>query len=88
MPVLVCELAGVDYLGRFAGIFRLCAPPGGLSRKTVGALYTRDRFLIMTYLSKAIDEVHAQEAKQLKKKTYEPIILAKTHWLLLNDRRT
>lgn len=42
----------------------------------------------MTYLSKAIDEVHAQEAKQLKKKTYEPIILAKTHWLLLNDRRT
>ena len=36
----------------------------------------------MAHLSKAIDEVRAGEAKELKEKGYEPI-LTKTRWLLL-----
>jgi transposase len=36
----------------------------------------------MAHLSKAIDEVRAQETKELKEKGYEPI-LSKTRWLLL-----
>jgi hypothetical protein len=36
----------------------------------------------MAHLSMAIDEVRAQEAKELKQKGYEPI-LTKTRWLLL-----
>ena len=36
----------------------------------------------MAHLSKAIDEVRAGEAKELKQKGYEPI-LTKTRWLLL-----
>ena len=36
----------------------------------------------MTHLSKAIDEVRAQEAKELKEKGFEPV-LTKTRWLLL-----
>ena len=36
----------------------------------------------MAHLSKAIDEVRAQEARELKAKGYEPI-LTKTRWLLL-----
>jgi len=36
----------------------------------------------MAHLNKAIDEVRAQEAKELKAKGYEPV-LTKTRWLLL-----
>jgi len=36
----------------------------------------------MAHLSKAIDEVRAQEAKSLKANGYEPI-LSKARWLLL-----
>ena len=36
----------------------------------------------MAKLSKAIDEVRAQEAKALKEKGYEPV-LANSRWLLL-----
>ena len=36
----------------------------------------------MRHLSKAIDQVRAQEAKDLQEKGYEPI-LTKTRWLLL-----
>ena len=41
-----------------------------------------DRFHIMTHLSKAIDEVRAGEARQLKQDGYEPV-LKKSRWLLL-----
>ena len=36
----------------------------------------------MSHLSKAIDQVRAQETKELKAKGYEPV-LTKTRWLLL-----
>jgi transposase len=36
----------------------------------------------MAYLNKAIDEVRAQEARELKEKGYEAV-LTKTRWLLL-----
>ena len=41
-----------------------------------------DRFHIMAHLSKAIDEVRAQEARELKEKGYEPV-LTNSRWLLL-----
>ncbi|WP_459874206.1 transposase, partial [Endothiovibrio diazotrophicus] len=45
-------------------------------------VHVLDRFHIMAHLSKAIDEVRAQEAKELKAKGYEPV-LTRTRWLLL-----
>ncbi|MCU7903580.1 MAG: ISL3 family transposase, partial [Candidatus Thiodiazotropha sp. (ex Lucinoma aequizonata)] len=53
-----------------------------IAKKAGGALHILDRFHIMAHLSKAIDEVRAQEARELKEKGYEPI-LTKTRWLLL-----
>ena len=53
-----------------------------LAKKAGSALHILDRFHIMTHLSKAIDEVRAQETKELKAKGYEPL-LTKTRWLLL-----
>jgi hypothetical protein len=48
----------------------------------VGIFTKRNRMQIKTILSKAIDEVRAQEARELKEKGYESI-LTKTRWLLL-----
>jgi len=53
-----------------------------LAKKADKAINILDRFHIMAHLSKAIDEVRAGEAKELKEKGYEPI-LTKTRWLLL-----
>jgi len=53
-----------------------------IKKKAVNALHILDRFHIMTYLSKAIDEVRAQETKQLKEEGLEPL-LTKSRWLLL-----
>ena len=53
-----------------------------IAKKAAGALHILDRFHIMAHLSKAIDKVRAQEAKDLKAKGYEPV-LTKTRWLLL-----
>ncbi|MCU7895740.1 MAG: transposase [Candidatus Thiodiazotropha sp. (ex Lucinoma aequizonata)] len=53
-----------------------------IAKKAGGALHILDRFHIMAHLSKAIDEVRAQEARELKEKGYESI-LTKTPWLLL-----
>ena len=53
-----------------------------IAKKAGGALNILDRFHIMAHLSKAIDEVRAHEAKDLKDKGYEPI-LTKSRWLLL-----
>lgn len=53
-----------------------------IAKKASQAVHILDRFHIMAHLSKAIDEVRAQETKQLKEKGYEPI-LSKTRWLLL-----
>lgn len=46
------------------------------------AIHVLDRFHIMASLSKSIDKVRAEEARQLKRDGYEPV-LSKTRWLLL-----
>jgi len=53
-----------------------------IAKKAGHALHILDRFHIMVHLSKAIDEVRAQETKELKDKGYDPV-LTKTRWLLL-----
>jgi len=53
-----------------------------IAKKAGNALNILDRFHIMTHLSKAIDEVRAQEVRELKEQGYEPV-LTKTRWLLL-----
>jgi len=53
-----------------------------IAKKAGQAVHILDRFHIMAHLSKAIDEVRAQEAKSLKANGYEPI-LSKARWLLL-----
>ena len=56
-----------------------------IAKKAGAAVHILDRFHIMAHLGKAIDEVRAQEAKELKAKGYEPV-LTKTRWLLLKLR--
>ncbi len=53
-----------------------------IAKKAGDALNILDRFHVMTHLSKAMDEVRAQEARELKEQGYEPV-LTKTRWLLL-----
>lgn len=53
-----------------------------IARRARGALNILDRFHIMAHLSKAIDEVRAEEARQMRRDGYEPI-LKKTRWCLL-----
>ncbi len=53
-----------------------------VAKKAHQAIHVLDRFHMMSHLSKAIDEVRAAEARQLKAKGYEPV-LKNTRWLLL-----
>jgi transposase len=53
-----------------------------IAKKAGHAIHVLDRFHIMANLSKAIDKVRAQEAKELKEKGYDPV-LTKSRWLLL-----
>ncbi len=53
-----------------------------IAKKAGHAIHVLDRFHIMAHISKAIDEVRAQEHKELKAKGYEPV-LTRTRWLLL-----
>ncbi len=53
-----------------------------IAKKADKAINILDRFHITAPLNKAIDEVRAGEARELKEKGYEPI-LTKTRWLLL-----
>ena len=53
-----------------------------IAKKAGHAIHILDRFHIMAKLSKAIDKVRAQEAKELKEKGYDPV-LTKSRWLLL-----
>jgi transposase len=53
-----------------------------VAKKAAAAIHVLDRFHIMANMNKAIDEVRAQEAKELARKGYEPV-LTKTRWLLL-----
>lgn len=53
-----------------------------IAKKAGHATHILDRFHIMASLSKAIDQVRAEEARQLKREGHEPV-LTKTRWLLL-----
>lgn len=53
-----------------------------IAKKAGQALHVLDRFHIMAHMSKAIDQVRAKEARELKAWGYEPV-LTKTRWLLL-----
>jgi transposase len=53
-----------------------------IAKKAGHALHILDRFHIMATMSKAIDEVRAQEARTLQQQGCEPV-LTKTRWLLL-----
>jgi len=53
-----------------------------ITKKAGQAIHVLDRFHIMSHFSKAIDEVRAKEARDLKARGYEPI-LTRTRWLLL-----
>ena len=53
-----------------------------IAKKAGTALNILDRFHIMAHISKAIDEVRAQDVRTLKEQGYEPV-LSKARWLLL-----
>ena len=53
-----------------------------VAKRAAQAAHVLDRFHIMKQLSKAIDDVRAQEVKTLKAEGYEPA-LKRTRWLLL-----
>ncbi len=53
-----------------------------VAKKAAQAIHVLDRFHIASHLSKAIDEVRAKEAKELRSRGLKPI-LTRTRWLLL-----
>ncbi len=53
-----------------------------IAKKASGAIHVLDRFHIMQKMNKAIDEVRAGEAGQLKEDGYEPV-LKHSRWCLL-----
>ena len=53
-----------------------------IAEKAAAAVNVLDRFHIMSRMSKAIDEVRADEAKELRRKGEEPL-LTKSRWCLL-----
>ena len=53
-----------------------------IAKKGQNAIHVLDRFHIMAHLSQAIDEVRAQEVRELKADGEEPVLI-KTRWLLL-----
>ncbi|MDX2208707.1 MAG: ISL3 family transposase [Gemmatimonadales bacterium] len=53
-----------------------------IARKAAQAIHVLDRFHIMANLSKAIDQVRAEESRQLKREGLEPV-LTNSRWLLL-----
>jgi len=53
-----------------------------VAKKAGQAVHVLDRFHIMSHFSKALDEVRAGEARDIKAQGFEPV-LTKTRWLLL-----
>lgn len=53
-----------------------------IAKKAAQAIHVLDRFHIASHLSKAIDEVRAKEAKDLRARGRRPV-LTRTRWLLL-----
>ncbi len=58
-----------------------------IARWAKKAINILDRFHIMAHFSKAIDEVRASEARDMRRNGYEPI-LKRSRWCLLKRRRT
>ncbi len=56
-----------------------------IAKKAAEAIHVLDRFHIMQKMNKAIDEVRASEARQMKADGYEPI-LKHSRWCLLKRR--
>ena len=56
-----------------------------IARKLPGALHILDRYHIVANLSKALDQVRAEEAKKLSKQGWD--ILKRSRWLLLRRRK-
>jgi len=53
-----------------------------IAKKIPQAIHVLDRFHVMSHLSKAIDQVRAAEAKQMKQRGLEPL-LRRSRWCLL-----
>jgi transposase len=53
-----------------------------ITEKLSGAVHVLDRFHIMQKFGKALDEIRAEEAKQLERDGYEPV-LKRSRWCLL-----
>ena len=56
-----------------------------IQKKLPGALHILDRYHIVANLSKALDQVRSQEARQLKAQGWD--VLKRTRWLLLRRRK-
>lgn len=57
-----------------------------VAKKASQAVHVLDRFHIMSMMSKAIDKVRAEEAKQLQARGYEPMLNI-TRWSTAEERR-
>lgn len=53
-----------------------------IAKKAGQAIHVLDRFHIMAHMSKAIDEIRAKEAKDLRAKGYDPVLKG-SRWCLL-----
>ena len=53
-----------------------------IAKKAGAAIHVLDRFHIMSHMNKAIDEVRAKEAREMKANGYEPV-LTNSRWCLL-----
>jgi transposase len=56
-----------------------------IAKKIPWAIHVLDRFHIMAHLNKAIDQVRAGEAKEMKRRGLEPL-LTRSRWCLLKRR--
>ena len=56
-----------------------------IAKKAAGAVHVLDRFHVMQKMNKAIDEVRAGEARQMKADGFEPV-LKHSRWCLLKRR--
>lgn len=73
--------------GRSAALRFVCSDMWGpylrvVAQKAALAIHILDRFHIMSHMNKAIDEVRAKEARELRARGHAPV-LTHTRWLLL-----
>jgi len=56
-----------------------------IAKKIPRAIHVLDRFHIMSHLNRAIDRVRAEEAKEMKRKGLEPLLM-RSRWCLLKRK--